>query len=75
MINVPPPMSGLLKIKVNSGDPVEVRFDHKGESYMVRIVVAVPAVWPTGKKDALGNEEFSFQIAPTFTISKEGKKS
>jgi hypothetical protein len=74
MMNVPPP-ANTLKIKVESGDPVVVRFDHKGQKYVARISIAIPAVWPTGTIGPDGLPQFNVQIAPIIMVAKEGVTS
>jgi|HubBroStandDraft_5_1064220.scaffolds.fasta_scaffold161145_1 hypothetical protein len=70
-MNIPPPAHGTLKIKVESGDPVVVRYEHGGVKYTLRVVTNIVAVWPTGKKDAQGNPEFSINMSPIITVTKE----
>jgi hypothetical protein len=72
MINVPPPASGTLKIRTETGDPTVVRFDYKGIKYVMRIAHSIVAVWPTGGPPSPdGTPAFNVQLAPTITISKE----
>jgi hypothetical protein len=73
-MNVPPPPN-TLKIKVEAGDPVIVHFEHKGQKYAARIMIAIPAVWPTGTTGPDGLPQFNIQMAPLVTVVKEGVTS
>jgi hypothetical protein len=71
MMNVPIPPNAL-KFKVESGDPVVVRFDHKGTKYVMRIAQSVIALWPAGGPPLPdGTPQFSVQLAPAIVVTKE----
>lgn len=62
-----------LPMKVESGDPTIVRFEHQGEKYVVRIQTAVMAIWPTGGIDVNGVPNINVNMAPVITVTKEPK--
>jgi hypothetical protein len=73
-MNAPPPVGTTLPIKVESGDPVLVKFTYQGQGYVIRISTSVLAVWPTGAVGPDGLPLFNIQMAPR-VFGIEGRPS
>lgn len=75
-MNAPPPVGRTLPIKIESGDPVLVRFEHDGQQYLMRITLSVLAVWadPAGGRAPDGLPLFNVQMAPVSSVAKESTK-
>ena len=71
-MNMPPPGVKTLKVQVEPGEPTIVRYEHGGHQYVLTIASAITGVWPTGKKDAKGNDEFSIGVQPSISITRDG---
>lgn len=62
-----------LKFRAVQGEPTEVRIEHAGKKYLLRVSISVVSVSPTGAADAKGLPVFNVEVAPVMLVAEEGE--